>query len=115
MSIDLSTVLGVIGIVTAILTAGRVVFVLEDRVASQAKAIDKFEKVADKFNGEAQSSFRALEMKVENMEKDVSKLATVERVEAIEKAILNEMRQSFRHLADLIAIQNQRHHDKDDA
>jgi hypothetical protein len=54
-----------------------------------------------------------LKEKVDNMEKDISKLATVERVDAIEKSIINEMRQSFRHLTDLISIQ--RHHDKDDA
>ena len=112
-TLDLSTTLAVLSLVGVILGAGRVFFVVEAKQTEHGKAIEKFEKVADKFNGEAQSSFRALETKVANMEKDIAKLATVERVEAIEKAILVEMRQGFRHLADLIA--DRRHHDKDDA
>jgi hypothetical protein len=48
--------------------------------------------------------------RVDAIEKDVSKLATVERVDAI----LVEMRQGFAHLADLIAA-DRRHRKDDDA
>lgn len=112
MTLDVSTTLAVLSLVGVILGAGRVFFVVEAKITEHSRAIEKFDKVADKFNGEAQSSFHALKEKVDNMEKDISKLATVERVDAIEKSIINEMRQSFRHLTDLISIQ--RHHEKED-
>ena len=113
MTLDLSITLAVLSQAGGILGAGRVFFVVEAKIAEHSRAIEKFDRVAEKFNGEAQSSFHALKEKVDNLEKDIAKLATVERVDAIEKAIITEMRQSFRHLTDLISLQ--RHHDKDDA
>jgi len=110
MSIDLPTTLAVLSLAGVILGAGRVFFVVEAKQAEHAKAIAKLEVVADAFNGPARAEHMKLVGRVDAIEKDVSKLATVERVDAI----LVEMRQGFRHLADLIAAQDRRHHEKED-
>lgn len=111
MSIDLSTTLAVLSLLGVVLGAGRVFFVVEAKQAEHAKAIAKFEAVADAFNGPARAEHMRLVGRVDGLEKDVSKLATVERVDAI----LVEMRQGFAHLADLIAADRRHRKDDDDA
>jgi hypothetical protein len=110
MTLDVSTTLAVLSLVGVILGAGRVFFVVEAKQTEHAKAIAKFEAVADAFNGPARAEHMRLVGRVDAIEKDVSKLATVERVDAI----LVEMRQGFAHLADLIAA-DRRHRKDDDA
>lgn len=107
MTIDLSTTLGILSLVGVILGAGRVFFVVEAKIAEHAAKLVKLEVVADAFNGQARAEHMRLVGRVDSIEKDVSKLATIERVDAI----LTEMRQGFRHLAELIA---ERRADKDD-
>lgn len=110
MSIDLSTTLAVLSLLGVILGAGRVFFVVEAKQTEHAKAIAKFEAVADAFNGPARAEHMRLVGRVDGLEKDIAKLATIERVDAI----LVEMRQGFAHLADLIAA-DRRHRKDDDA
>jgi hypothetical protein len=83
MSVDLPTILGVIGIVTAVLTAGRVVFVLEDRAAVLRDEVIELKAMAKEFNGPARNAHTELVGRVSSLEKDTAKLATTERVDAL--------------------------------
>lgn len=110
MTIDLPTTLAVLSLAGVVLGAGRVFFVVEAKISEHAAKLAKLDVVADDFNGPARAEHMRLVGRVDALEKDVGKLATVERVDAI----LVEMRQGFRHLADLIAAQDRRHHEKED-
>jgi hypothetical protein len=110
MTLDVSTALAVLSLAGVILGAGRVFFVVEARMAEHAKTIAKLELVADAFNGPARAEHMRLVGRVDALEKDLAKMASIERVDSI----LVEMRQGFRHLADLIAAQDRRHHEKED-
>ena len=107
MTLDLATTLAVLSLLGVVLGAGRVFFVVEAKIAEHEVRLGKHDVVADAFNGPARAEHMRLVGRVDSIEKDVSKLATVERVDAI----LVEMRQGFRHLAELIA---DRRHEKDD-
>lgn len=107
VTIDLSTSIAVLSLLGVVLGAGRVFFVVEAKIAEHEVRLGKHDVVADAFNGPARAEHMRLVGRVDALEKDVSKLATVERVDAI----LVEMRQGFRHLAELIA---DRRHEKDD-
>lgn len=107
MTIDLSTSIAVLSLLGVVLGAGRVFFVVEAKIAEHEVRLGKHDVVADAFNGPARAEHMRLVGRVDAIEKDVSKLATVERVDAI----LVEMRQGFRHIAELIA---DRRHEKDD-
>jgi len=110
MSLDLAAALAVLSFVGVILGAGRVFFVVEAKIAEHDKAIARHDAVADAFNGPARAEHMRLVGRIDAIEKDVGKLASVERVDAI----LTEMRQGFRHLADMIASMDRRHNDKDE-
>ena len=105
MTLDLPVTLAVLSLVGVILGAGRVFFVVEAKIAEHAAKLAKLEVVADAFNGPARAEHMRLVGRVDAIEKDVSKLATVERVDAI----LNEM-----HLAELIAERGRHSIDKED-
>jgi hypothetical protein len=110
MTLDLAATLAVLSLVGVILGAGRVFFVVEAKIAEHEKTLTKHDAVCDAFNGPARAEHMRLVGRVDALEKDLAKMATVERVDAI----LVEMRQGFRHLADLIAAQDRRHHEKED-
>ena len=80
---DLSIILGAIGILTAVLTAGRVVFVLEERVADLRARIKECESIGREFNGPARNAHTELVGRVSVLERDTAKLATIERVDAL--------------------------------
>ena len=107
MTLDLAATLAVLSLVGVVLGAGRVFFVVEAKIAEHEKALARHDVVADAFNGPARAEHMRLVGRVDAIEKDVGKLASVERVDAI----LSEMRQGFRHLADLIAAMDRRHND----
>jgi hypothetical protein len=110
MTLDLAATLAVLSLAGVVLGAGRVFFVVEAKIAEHEKTLAKHDAVADAFNGPARAEHMRLVGRVDALEKDLAKMATVERVDAI----LVEMRQGFRHLADLIAAQDRRHHEKED-
>lgn len=110
MTLDLAATLAVLSLVGVILGAGRVFFVVEAKIAEHEKTLAKHDAVCDAFNGPARAEHMRLVGRVDAMERDVGKLASIERVDSI----LVEMRQGFRHLADLIAAQDRRHHEKED-
>ena len=83
MTIDLSTVLGLLSLGAAVLTAGRVVFVVEDRVAGHKERLDRLDKFAEEFNGPARAKHVELEGRVRAIEAGMAKVATVERVDAL--------------------------------
>lgn len=109
MTLDLATTLAVLSLLGVVLGAGRVFFVVEARQAEHAAKLAKLDAVADNFNGPARAEHMRLVGRVDSIEKDIAKLATIERVDAI----LSEMRQGFAHLAQLIGAMERRH-DKDD-
>lgn len=110
MTLDLAATLAVLSLVGVILGAGRVFFVVEAKIAEHEKTLAKHDAVCDAFNGPARAEHMRLVGRVDAMERDVGKLASVERVDAI----LSEMRQGFAHLAHLINAMERRHADKDD-
>jgi len=111
MTLDLATTLAVLSLLGVVLGAGRVFFVVETKQAEHAAKLAKLDTVADAFNGPARAEHMRIVGRVDSLEKDVAKLATVERVDAI----LSEMRQGFAHLAQLINAMERRHNaDKED-
>jgi len=111
MTLDLATTLAVLSLLGVVLGAGRVFFVVETKQAEHAAKLAKLETMSDDFNGPSRARLERLAGRIEGLEKDVGKLATVERVDAI----LSEMRQGFAHLAQLIGAMERRHmSDKED-
>lgn len=81
MSLELVT--GIVGLAAAVLTAGRVVFVLEERVADLRARIKECESIGREFNGPARNAHTELVGRVSVLERDTAKLATIERVDAL--------------------------------
>ena len=110
MTIDTSAALAILSLIGVVLGAGRIFFVVEARQAEHAQKLAKLEVVADAFNGPARAEHMRLVGRVDAVEKDASRMATIERVDAV----LNEVRQGFRHLAELIGDRRHETKDKDD-
>jgi hypothetical protein len=79
--LNLSTLISVISVATAALTAGRVVFVLEDRARDLKERVTKLETFAEEFNGPARAKHVELVSRVNSLELSIAKLATTERVD----------------------------------
>jgi hypothetical protein len=111
MTLDLAATLAVLSLLGVILGAGRVFFVVEARIAEHERALSKHDIAVDAFNGPARAEHMRLVGRVDALEKDVGKLASVERVDAI----LSEMRQGFTHIEQLInSMDKRRRADKED-
>ena len=96
-------------LIVAVLSAGRLVFVTEERVERLRRDVDKL-VMAEEFNGPARAKHVELMGRVDAMEKQAMKFATVEAVAAVGARV----DAGFKHLEALIRSERHQRGSSDD-
>ena len=97
-------------LIVAVLSAGRLVFVTEERVERLRRDVDKLVVMAEEFNGPARAKHVELMGRVDAMEKQAMKFATVEAVAAVGARV----DAGFKHLEALIRSERHQRGSNDD-
>jgi hypothetical protein len=101
------TAVAIISIAVALLSAGRLAFVTEERVERIRSDVEKLNLSAAEFNGPARAKHVELMGRVDAMEKQALKFATVEAVAAVGARV----DAGFKHLEDLIKSERRARHE----
>jgi hypothetical protein len=97
----------IIAIGVALLSAGRLAFVTEERVERIRSDVEKLNNVALEFNGPARAKHAELAGRVDAIEKQALKFATTEAVAAVGARV----DAGFKHLEDLIKSERRARHE----
>ena len=106
----IETAVNLIALGVALLAAGRLAFVTEERVERVRSDVEKLNLSAAEFNGPARAKHVELQGRVDAVEKQALKFATTEAVDAIGKRI----DVGLKHLEDLIKSERRERHSSRD-
>jgi hypothetical protein len=104
--VTLETAVALIALGASLLSAGRLAFVTEERVATLRTDVDKLKGMAEEFNGPARAKHVELMGRVDSIEKQALKFATTEAVAAVGARV----DAGFKHLEDLIKSERRERH-----
>ena len=105
-----SDYVALVALSASLLAAGRLAFVTEERVERLRSDVAKLTTYADEFNGPARAKHVELMGRVDSMEKQALKFATVEAVAAVGARV----DAGFKHLEALIRSERHQRGSNDD-
>ena len=104
----IETAVNLIALGVALLSAGRLAFVTEERVERVRSDVEKLNLSAAEFNGPARAKHVELMGRVDAIEKQALKFATTEAMDAIGRRVDT----GFKHLEDLIKSERRARHEE---
>jgi hypothetical protein len=108
--VTIETAVNLIALGVALLAAGRLAFVTEERVERVRSDVEKLNLSAAEFNGPARAKHVELVGRVDSIERQALKFATTEAMDAIGRRVDT----GFKHLEDLIKSERRDRHNRDE-